>query len=142
MLTFNKLFLALAFLGGSAAAQAVDGNADVSRTDYSKSNEKTDRTNGVRRSLSTANLVGGWSQSLSQQHVDHPYRMTFENMSCRHNGVRLSEPDLLGCYEVNTPLASTSRLFDGSASRRSEALATSSSLTDGQENWLPVHQLL
>lgn len=40
MLNFNKLFLALAFLGGSAAAQAAESNVDVSRTDFARSHKK------------------------------------------------------------------------------------------------------
>jgi hypothetical protein len=144
MLTFNKLFLALAFLGGSAAAQAADGNADISRIDNGKNNEKserTERTQGVRRSLSTGTSVGSWSHSLSQQHVDHPYCVTFENLSCTHNGVKVRQENLLGSYDVSLPLASTSKLFDASALRRSSVLAMSSSLTDGQDNWLPVQLL-
>jgi hypothetical protein len=40
MPTMNKLFLALAFLGGSAAAHATEGRPDVSRADPAKSSRK------------------------------------------------------------------------------------------------------
>lgn len=40
MLAINKLFLALAFLGGSAAAQATEGNTDVSRVDLARNSKK------------------------------------------------------------------------------------------------------
>jgi hypothetical protein len=40
MVTFNKLFLALAFLGGSAAAHAAEANADVSRPDLNRNSKK------------------------------------------------------------------------------------------------------
>jgi hypothetical protein len=40
MLNFNKFFLALAFLGGSAATQAAESNVDVSRTDVARSHKK------------------------------------------------------------------------------------------------------
>jgi hypothetical protein len=40
MMTFNKLFLALAFLGSSAAAQASDGNADSARIDHGRNSRK------------------------------------------------------------------------------------------------------
>ncbi len=45
MLNLNKFFLALAFLGGSAAVQAGDGRLDVARVEFSKTSEKLDDTN-------------------------------------------------------------------------------------------------
>ncbi|MFJ3481933.1 hypothetical protein ACIPL1_00975 [Pseudomonas sp. NPDC090202] len=40
MQTFNKFFLALAFLGGSAAAQASDAYIDAARIDLIKNSRK------------------------------------------------------------------------------------------------------
>ena len=40
MLTLNRFFMALAFLGGSAAAQASDGTLDVSRVDSARTGKK------------------------------------------------------------------------------------------------------
>ena len=40
MLTLNRFFMALAFLGGSAAAQAADSNTDVSRIDAARASKK------------------------------------------------------------------------------------------------------
>jgi hypothetical protein len=142
MLTFNKLFLALAFLGGSAAAQAADGNADVSRIDYGKNSEKTDRTSGIRRTQSLGNQIGSWSQGFSQQHVDHPYCVSFENVSATVNGVRLRQENLLASYDVKMPLASTAKLFDASTPARGVRHEQSLSLSESQYNYLPVHRLL
>lgn len=144
MLTFNKLFLALAFLGSSAAAQAAEGNADISRIDYGKTSEKPDRPSGMRRSVSgsSANAVGTWSQSLSQQHVDHAYCVSFENLSATYNGVKVRQENQLGSYDVSLPLASTSRLFDTGASEHGGPVEASLSLSQGQGSYLPIHHLL
>ncbi len=142
MLTFNKLFLALAFLGSSAAAQASDGNADVSRIDYGKNSEKADRVNGIRRSLSTGTSAGIWSQSLSQQRVDHRYCVTFENLSCTHNGLKISQENLFGSYDVSTPFATATKLSDAGLPTRGLQKDLSLSLSESQDNYLPVHHLL
>ncbi len=139
MLTFNKLFLALAFLGSSAAAQASDSKADVSRIDYGKSGEKADRINGIRRSLSTGTSIGRWSQSLGQQHVDARYCVTFENLSCTHNGLRVRQENLLGSYDVKMPLAAATRLPDAGQPLRGGQNHDSLSLSEGKENYLPMH---
>lgn len=72
MLTLNKFFLALAFLGGSAATQAADGNAEVSRIDLSRNGKKltgimmasTTRLSDATPAMSRAYTVQ--SSSLSQ----------------------------------------------------------------------------
>ena len=142
MLTLNKLFLALAFLGSSAAAQAAEGNADVSRIDYGKTSEKPDRPSGIRRTLSGANSSGAWGHSLSQQSVDHAYCVTFENLSGSYNGVKVRQENLLGSYDVSQPLASTSKLFDVSASTRNGPAVASNSLSREPGSYLPIHHLL
>jgi hypothetical protein len=143
MLTFNKLFLALAFLGSSAAAQAAEGNADISRIDYGKTSEKPDRPSGMRRTLSGSNAspVGTWSQSLSQLHVDHAYCASFENLTASYNGVKVRPENLLGSYDVSMPLASTSKLFDAGASAGHGPVEASLSLSRGQGSYLPVQYL-
>jgi hypothetical protein len=144
MLTFNKLFLALAFLGSSAAAQAAEGNADISRIDYGKTSEKPDRPSGIRRTVSgsSANAVDTWGQGLSQQHVDHAYCSSFENLSATYNGVKVRQENMLGSYDVSLPLASTSKLFDSGVSARSETTEASLSLSQGAGNYLPIQRFL
>ncbi|HEY0288204.1 MAG TPA: hypothetical protein VGC62_14525 [Pseudomonas sp.] len=144
MLIFNKLFLALAFLGSSAAAQAAERSADVSRIDYGKTSEKPDRPNGIRRSLNntSARSSGMWSHSLGQQPVDHVYCVTFENLSGTHNGVKVRQENLLGRYDVSLPLISTSKLLDTRASTMNVSAEDSLSLSQGQSNYLPKSYLL
>jgi hypothetical protein len=143
MLTFNKLFLALAFLGSSAAAQVAEGNADISRIDYGKTSEKPDRPSGMRRSVngSSASAVGPWGQNMTQQHIDHAYCASFENLSATYNGVKVRQENLLGSYDVSLPLASTSKLFDASASPQPVSAEASLSLSRGQSSYLPIHYM-
>jgi len=142
MLTFNKFFLALAFLGGSAAAQAADGNADVSRIDYGKNSEKTDRTSGIRRTQSVSTAIGGWSEGFTQQPVDHPYCVSFENLSATVNGVKLRQESQLASYDVKMPSRTAARLFSDATPARTVGAGESLSLSDSPDNYLPVHRVL
>lgn len=142
MLTFNKLFLALAFLGSSAAAQAADGNADLSRTDFGKNTERADRLNGLRRSLASSTQVGSWSQTFSQQPVDHPYAAGYGNLTARVNGVTLPTGNLLTAYVAQIPVPSTTRLFDTRLPVRTVQQPPSLSLSESQHTYLPVHYVL
>ena len=143
MLTFNKLFLALAFLGSSAAAQAADGNADVSRTDYGKNTERSDRINGLRRSLATSAQVGSWSQAFSQQPADNAYVAGYASFTAHVNGVRL-QPANLSAYTVQTPQTSPTRLSGAHANTSPRALqqSPSLSLSESPHTYLPVHHIL
>ncbi|MDH0749662.1 hypothetical protein N5D61_25370 [Pseudomonas sp. GD03842] len=72
MVTINKFFLALAFLGGSAAAQAAEGNPDAVRVDLARNSKKLSgimMANTVRLSDATSAMSGAYapqSSSLSQ----------------------------------------------------------------------------
>lgn len=142
MLTFNKLFLALAFLGSSAAAQAADGNADVSRTDFGKNTDRADRINGLRRSLATGTQVGGWSQTFSQQLLDNPYATGYGNPTARVNGVSLKTANLPATYAVQMSSPSTTRLFDTRLPVRTQQQPPSPSLSESPHTYLPVHYVL
>ncbi len=142
MLTFNKLFLALAFLGSSAAAQAADGNADLSRTDFGKNTERADRLNGLRRSLASSTQVGSWSQTFAQQPVDHPYAAGYGNLTARVNGVSLPTGNLPTAYVAQIPVPSTTRLFDTRLPVRTVQQPSSLSLSESQHTYLPVHYVL
>lgn len=142
MLTFNKLFLALAFLGSSAAAQAADGNADVSRTDFGKNTERADRINGLRRSLASSTQVGSWSQTFSQQPVDHPYAAGYGNLTARVNGVSVQTANLPTAYDPQASLPGTARLFDTRLPVRAVQQPPSLSLSESQHTYLPVHHVL
>ncbi|MFP3923630.1 hypothetical protein [Pseudomonas sp. W5-36] len=142
MLTFNKLFLALAFLGSSAAAQAADGNADLSRTDFGKNTERADRLNGLRRSLATTSQVGNWSQTFSQQPVDDPYAAGYGNLTARVNGVSVQTGNLPAVYSVQMSSPGTSRLFETGAPARTAQQPPSLSLSESPHTYLPVHHVL
>jgi hypothetical protein len=142
MLTFNKLFLALAFLGSSAAAQAADGSADVSRTDLGKNTERADRINGLRRSLAASTHVSGWNQTFSQRPVDYPYAAGYGNLMARVNGVTLPTANLLATYPAQMSVPSTTRLFDTRLPVRSVQQPPSLSLSESQYTYLPVHHVL
>lgn len=142
MLTFNKLFLALAFLGSSAAAQAADGNADVSRTDFGKNTERADRINGLRRSLATGTQVGSWSQTFSQQPVDDPYATGYGNLTARVNGVSVQTANLPTAYDPQASLPGTTRLFDTRLPVRTVQQPPSLSLSESPHTFLPVHHVL
>ncbi len=142
MLTFNKLFLALAFLGSSAAAQAADGTADVSRTDFGKNTERADRINGLRRSLATGTQVGSWSQTFSQQPVDHPYAAGYGNLTARVNGVSVQTANLPTAYDPQASLPGTTRLFDTRLPVRTVQQPPSLSLSESPHTYLPVHHVL
>lgn len=142
MLTFNKLFLALAFLGSSAAAQAADGTADISRTDFGKNTERADRINGLRRSLSSSTQVGSWSQTFSQQPVDFPYAAGYGNLSARVNGVQLPTANLPATYAVQTSSQTTARLLDTRLPVRTLQQPPSLTLSESPHTYLPVHHVL
>lgn len=102
MTTLNKFFLALAFLGGSAAAQAADSGNEVSRAPLNKSGERVDRFGESGRSLGE----GVWSQGLSEQVDDRPhadrlyYSATYDGLSGRYNGVPVAQKTLSGHYDL------------------------------------------
>jgi len=78
MQTFNKFFLALAFLGGSAAAQAADTN-ELARAPTNKTSE---RFEAIERRH--------WGQSLSQQGT--------------YNGLPVAQKNLAGHYDLRQPV--------------------------------------
>ena len=78
MQTFNKFFLALAFLGGSAAAQAADTN-ELARAPTNKTSE---RFEAIERRH--------WGQGLSQQGT--------------YNGLPVAQKNLAGHYDLRQPV--------------------------------------
>jgi len=83
MQTFNKLFLALAFLGGSAAAQAADTN-ELARAPTNKASERFETIE--RRN---------WGQGLSQQGTYNGVPVALKNLS-GHYDLRQTVPVVLG----------------------------------------------
>ena len=79
MQTFNKFFLALAFLGGSAAAQAAESN-ELARPPLNKGGERVE-TVGRRN----AGVV--WDRGLSQQ--------------VTYNGMPVAQKNLSGRFDLD-----------------------------------------
>ena len=127
MMTFNKFFLALAFLGGSAAAQAADSGNEASRMPLSKSGERVERFGESSRAY------GGsvWSQDLSQQGNDQPhadrlyYSAAYEGLSGTYNGVPVAQKTLSGHYDLHQTHVAVLNAEEGSS-----------------QSWKPVQQVL
>ncbi|WP_397451832.1 hypothetical protein [Pseudomonas sp. NA-150] len=82
MLTFNKLFFALAFLSGSAAVHAADGT-----------NASIQGKVGVRLNKATADL----------KTAEFHYYPTSASVCGSHNGVPLSQAMLRGALDPQQP---------------------------------------
>ncbi|MCQ3003354.1 hypothetical protein NLO98_26750 [Pseudomonas syringae] len=127
MTTLNKFFLALAFLGGSAAAQAADSGNEVSRAPLNKSGERVDRFGESGRSLGE----GVWSQGLIEQVDDRPradrlyYSATYDSLSGTYNGVPVAPKTLSGHYDLHQTHVASLNTEEG-----------------GSQHWKPVQQLL
>lgn len=125
MQTLNKFFLALAFLGGSAAAQAADTSNEVSRMPLNKSGERVDRSGESGRSYGRA----VWSQGLSQHGNNHPYAdrlyysAAYDSLSGTYNGVPVAHKTLSGHYDL----------------QQTHALEFSEA-QGGAQSWKPVQQ--
>ena len=127
MLPLNKFFLALAFLGGSAAAQAADRGDELARIPLSKSGERFDRfgENGGRHPSNV------WSQGLSQQGEGHPQAdrlylsAAYDSLSGTYNGRPVAYKALSGHYDL----------------QQTNAVGFSAR-GDSAQDWNPVKQVL
>ncbi|WP_065835082.1 hypothetical protein [Pseudomonas syringae] len=144
MLTFNKFFLALAFLGGSAAAQAADGALELTPLPPGKTSERMDRTESELRH-GTSNV---WSQGLSQQNADHPhasqpyYSVGYQNLSGTHNGMPVARESLSGYYDVGLVQVGSTNLFRAGTIGPGDSVQASTSLTSSPQDWLPTQYRL
>ena len=144
MLTFNKFFLALAFLGGSAAAQAADGALELTPPPPGKTSERMDRTESELRH-GTSHV---WSQGLSQQNADHPhanqpyYSVGYPNLSGTHNGLPVSAENLSGHYEVSPAQVASTKLFRAGTIGPGDSVQASTRLTGSPQDWLPTQYRL
>ena len=108
MLNINKFFLALVFLGGSAAAQAGDGRVEPTRIEFGKTSERLDDANG-------------WSHELGQQDRRNVAVGTLYSppvygvVSGTHNGMPVSRDILLGSYDVTRHMPVSAQLLSTDA---------------------------
>ncbi|GFM79632.1 hypothetical protein PSCICN_03240 [Pseudomonas cichorii] len=97
MLNINKFFLALAFLGGSAAAQASDGRLEPARIEFGKTSEKLDDANGWSHGLGQHEPLVSSTGALYSPAI-------YGSLSGTYNGVSVSREVLLGGYDVKQRL--------------------------------------
>ncbi|KAA8696827.1 Uncharacterized protein ALO80_04312 [Pseudomonas caricapapayae] len=116
MLNLNKFFLALAFLGGSAALQAGDGRLDVPRIEFGKTSERLDDANG-------------WGHALGEQaHANVSMGTLYSppvygTVTGTHNGVPVSREILLGSYDVTQHVPVSARLLSTDATMSFHSLS-------------------
>ncbi len=103
MLNLNKLFLALAFLGGSAAVQAGDGRLEPARIEFGKTSERLDDANGWSHGMGQQESLGGAAGALYSPAI-------YGSLSGTYNGVSVSRQVLLGGYDVTQRLPLSARL--------------------------------
>lgn len=102
MQTFSKFFLALAFLGGSAAAQAAGNDDEVSRMPPNKSGERLERVGKSGWQYART----AWNQGLSQQGEGYPQAgrlyssVAYDSLSATYNGVPVAQKTVAGDYDV------------------------------------------
>ncbi|MBC3955370.1 MULTISPECIES: hypothetical protein [Pseudomonas] len=116
MLSINKFFLALAFLGGSAAAQAGDGRLDLTRIEFGKTSERHDDASGWSHGLGQQNQLNVSAGTLYSPPV-------YGNLSGTHNGVPVSREILLGRYDVKQRVPVSARLLSTDATMSFHSLS-------------------
>lgn len=119
MLKFNQFVLALAFIGGSAVAQASEGSSTFGGVTYGSTSDKISKSNNLNRNMGNPNADGiigkdrTWGVRLGQQTLENRYYATYENVSGSHNGLKLRQENLLGSYDLFMPITASTKLFGG-----------------------------
>ncbi|KTB55673.1 hypothetical protein [Pseudomonas syringae] len=116
MLNINKFFLALAFLGGSAAAQAGDSKLDVARIEFAKTSDRLDDTH------SWGNALG--EQGQSNVSVGTLYAPpVYGSLTGTHNGLPVSREILQGSYDVTQHVPVSAHLLSTDATMSFHSLS-------------------
>ncbi|MDD2057880.1 hypothetical protein N5D52_15905 [Pseudomonas sp. GD03860] len=119
MKTLNSLFLAVAFLGAAASAQATDTTfAGVTYGQTSDKIKKSGLLSSNTDHLNTDGIIhkdGTWGVRLGQMNDQRRYYLTYDNVSNDHSGLKVRQENLLGSYDVFLPLGSTTKLFGGAS---------------------------
>lgn len=117
MKTINKLILAMAVLGASAAAQANDST--FASLTYGQTSDKVKKSSLLNTNLQNPNAdgiinkEGTWGVRLGQQNKEGRYYATYDNVSGSHNGLKLRQENLLGSYDMFVPVTASTKLFGG-----------------------------
>lgn len=139
MLKLNKFMLALAFIGGSAAAQASTESNDIGRVPDGKRGEKYDRIDGHRRMLgrlaaSSATRDAPGRHGLPEARVPQAgWAVPTFLTRVMVNGLQST---LSVAYDIHTPLVPSAGLYRPAPT---EAPGASRSLSSGRRGYLPVH---
>ncbi|WP_024647168.1 hypothetical protein [Pseudomonas syringae] len=116
MLNINKFFLALAFLGGSAAAQAGDSRLDVARIEFAKTSDRFDDMH------SWGNALG--EQGQSNVSVGTLYAPpVYGSLTGTHNGLPVSREILQGSYDVTQHVPVSAHLLSTDATMSFHSLS-------------------
>ncbi len=119
MKTLNSLFLAVAFLGAAATAQASDTTfAGVTYGQTSDKIKKSGLLSSNTDHLNSNGIIdkdGTWGVRLGQMNDQRRYYLTYDNVSNDHSGLKLRQENLLGSYDVFYPLGSSTKLFGGAS---------------------------
>ncbi|MFK0090056.1 outer membrane beta-barrel protein [Pseudomonas sp. NPDC090755] len=119
MKTLNTLFLAVAFLGASAAAQAADTTfAGVTYGQTSDKIKKSGLLSSNTDHLNTDGIIhkdGTYGIRIGQMNDQGRYYLTYDNVSNDHSGLKMRQENLLGSYDVFYPLGNTTKLFGGAS---------------------------
>lgn len=119
MKTLNTLFLAVAFLGASAAAQAADTTfAGVTYGQTSDKIKKSGLLSSNTDHLNTDGIIhkdGTYGIRVGQMNDQGRYYLTYDNVSNDHSGLKMRQENLLGSYDVFYPLGNTTKLFGGAS---------------------------
>ncbi|MDN7140949.1 outer membrane beta-barrel protein [Pseudomonas sp. JQ170] len=119
MKTLNSLFLAVAFLGAAATAQASDSTfAGVTYGQTSDKIKKSGLLSSNTDHLNSNGIIdkdGTWGVRLGQMNDQRRYYLTYDNVSNDHSGLKLRQENLLGSYDVFYPLGTSTKLFGGAS---------------------------
>lgn len=119
MKALNTLFLAVAFFGASAAAQASDTTfAGVTYGQTSDKIKKSGLLSSNTDHLNTDGIIskdGTWGVRVGQMNDQRRYYLTYDNVSNDHSGLKMRQENLLGSYDVFYPLGNTTKLFGGAS---------------------------
>lgn len=101
MTGFKNLLLAFTVLSASTAAFASDDS--LANLILRKSGEKDKKSLTLNRfsAINTVSHDSGWGAHLRQQNNQGPYSATYANVSVSHNGIKLSQEDLSGRYDLS-----------------------------------------
>ncbi|MCW2270177.1 hypothetical protein D3C77_18590 [compost metagenome] len=119
MKTLNSLFLAVAFLGAAATAQAAD--TTFAGVTYGQTSDKVKKSGLLSSNTDHLNTDGiihkddTWGVRLGQMNDQRRYYLTYDNVSSDHSGLKLRQENLLGSYDVFYPLGATTKLFGGAS---------------------------